>query len=98
MIVKRCYDVRLGYQLVYINEVEFERAKRAVSAIEISILTEDSSIDTKNTWQETTRLLGASKQYVEQYFCQKTYNDLLSAAPYSPPEKDFGTPQYLNRQ
>ena len=33
MVVKRCYDVRLGYQLVYINEVELERAKEAVASL-----------------------------------------------------------------
>ena len=91
MVVKKCYDVRLGYQLVYINEVELERAKRAVNAIETSAVKEDSSIDTSATWQEGVRMLEASKQqYVEQYFCQKTYNDLLNVAPYSPPIKDFG--------
>jgi hypothetical protein len=63
--------VRLGYQLVYINEVELERAKHAANSIEASALKEDSSIDTSNTWQEATRLIGASKQYVEQYFCQR---------------------------
>ena len=90
MVVKRCYDVQLGYQLVYINEVEMERARVAVKAIETSIIKEDSSIDTNSTWQEATQFIGASKQYLEQYFCQKTYNELLSAAPYATPEKDFG--------
>ena len=90
MVVKRCYDVRLGYQLVYINEVELERAKRAVNTIEASALKEDSSIDTGNAWQEGIRMIETSQRYVEQYFCQKTFNDLLSAAPYSPPVKDFG--------
>jgi hypothetical protein len=94
MVVKRCYDVRLGYQLVYINEVELERARRAVNAIETSALKEDSSINTSATWQEGVQMLGASKEYVEQYFCQKTYNDLLNAAPYSPPAKDFGVQRY----
>jgi hypothetical protein len=94
MVVKKCHDVRLGYQLVYINEVEFERSRLAVNAIETSALNEDSSIDTSNTWQEAIRMIGASKQYVEQYFCQKTYNDLLNAAPYSPPVKDFGIQRY----
>ena len=71
MVVKRCYDVRLGYQLVYINEVELERAKEAVSAIETSAVQADSSIDTGNTWQEGVRMIGASKQYVEEYFCKR---------------------------
>jgi hypothetical protein len=89
LIVKRCYDVRLGYLLVYINEVEMERARLAVSAIEISILKEDPSIDKNNAWEETVRLINSSNVHVEQYFCQKTYNDLLNAAPSSPPVKDF---------
>jgi regulator of protease activity HflC (stomatin/prohibitin superfamily) len=83
LVVKECYDVRLGYQLVYINEVEMERARVTVKAIETSILKQDSSIDTNNTWQQAAQLIEASKQYVERYFCQKTYHDLLSAAPYS---------------
>ena len=41
MVVKRCYDVRLGYAVVWINEIEMERARRAVSAIETSILKEE---------------------------------------------------------
>jgi hypothetical protein len=32
MVVKKCYDVRLGYQLVYINEIEMERARDVVKA------------------------------------------------------------------
>jgi hypothetical protein len=39
MVVKKCYDVRLGYQLVYINELEMERARVAVQAIEASAST-----------------------------------------------------------
>ena len=91
LVVKRCYDVRLGYQLVYVNEVELERARLAVSAIENSILKEDPSINKNDPWQEAAEVIRTSTQPVEQYFCQKTYNDLLNAAPYSPPVKDFGT-------
>lgn len=90
MVVKRCYEVRLGYQLVYINEIEMDRARVAVNAIETSASKEDSSINTNDAWESAVRAIRASTQHVEQYFCQKTYNDLLSAAPYSPPEKDFG--------
>ena len=90
MVVKRCYDLRLGYQLVYVNEVERERARAAISAIEISILGEDSSIDKDGAWQAAARAIEASNQYLERNFCQQTYNELLSAAPYSPPVKDFG--------
>ena len=61
-----------------------------MSAIETSILKDDSSIDTSSTWQETVRLINSSNEHVEQYFCQKNYNDLLNAAPSSPPVKDFG--------
>jgi hypothetical protein len=91
IVVKKCYDVRLGYQLVYINEVEMERARLAISAIETSILKEDQSINASDAWQETVRLTSVSKETVEQYFCKKTYTDLLNTAPYSPPVKDFGS-------
>jgi hypothetical protein len=94
MVVKRCYDMRLGYQLVYINDVELERARGAVNAIEASILKEESSINTTEAWQESVQWIEASKQPVEQYFCQRTYNDLLNAAPPSPPEKEFGIQRY----
>ena len=90
MVVKRCYDVRLGYAVVWINEIEMERARRAVSAIETSIFKEDSSIDKNDAWQEAAKVIRVSTQPVEQYFCQRAYNELLNAEPYSPPVKDFG--------
>ena len=53
--IKRCYDARLGYLLVFINEVELERARSAMAAIEAGALKEEPTL-------QTGPLVGGSKQ------------------------------------
>jgi hypothetical protein len=83
--LKVCYAVRLGYLAVWINDVEMERTKAAVSAIEKQLLSEDGSLNTNDVWNAIPE-----PRNVHEYVCRQTYNQVLSLAPAAPMRKDFG--------
>jgi hypothetical protein len=90
--VKYCNEVRQGYALVYVNDIELARARTAVKAIEDDVVREDSSIVTDAVWKlANTQIKG---EYVDQYTCQLRLNELLQQSAAIHPEnsiipKDF---------
>jgi hypothetical protein len=86
-IVTRCHEARDGYLVVYINDVEMERAKSAVTSIEAAMLKADPSIDTAATWN---KVVANGIPTLQTYQCQDFYKTLLQGAPRVPVTKDFG--------
>jgi hypothetical protein len=85
--VRSCYRVRQGYLAVWINDVEMERARGAVTRIENEVLTEEPTINTAAMWKEFSDRKPATVYEAE---CKPTYHALLEAAPSLPDIKDFG--------
>jgi len=85
--LKACYEARLGYLAVWINDVEMDRVKRAVSAIEEKLLSQDSTLNAEDVWNEV-KDRRAESVYENQ--CRLTYNLVMRSAPASPIPKDFG--------
>jgi hypothetical protein len=86
-IVTHCHEAREGYAVVYINDVEMERAKAAVTSIEAAMLKADPSIDTAATWN---KVVASGIPTLQSYQCQDFYHTLLQSAPTVPVTKDFG--------
>ena len=86
--VKYCNEIRQGYVLVYVNDIELERARSAVKAIEDDSLREDETLDTKALWNTSLKQLDGTSVYRDQ--CQLQLNALLRQNPKgSTIEKDF---------
>jgi hypothetical protein len=76
-----CNEVRQGYAYVWINDVEFERAKVAVKAIEDALKAEKADIDTKTLWQKAVQ--EARGWQADQWSCQQAYSTLRGLSPTS---------------
>jgi hypothetical protein len=88
LYVESCHQARDGYLLVWVNDVQMERVKLAMTRLETAILKEDPTIDTAAVWDKVGKL---KLPAIYQYGCQVTYNELIQAAPSLPIVKDFGT-------
>ncbi len=77
--VKYCNEVRQGYVVVYVNDIELERAKTTVKAIEDDALREDGTLDTDATWKRAIREIGGLSVNRDQ--CQFELNALLQQSP-----------------
>lgn len=75
--VKRCYDARSGYQLVFISEPEADRARDAVRAIEKFLKAADVSLDGDALWQKANE--SVDKVSLTREGCQASYRDLVGA-------------------
>jgi hypothetical protein len=87
MYVRACHAARQGYLAVWINDVQMQRARDAVTRIENEVLKEDGTIDTTATWKEIDQ---RSPSHIFEYRCKPAYEELISAAPGLPTVKDFG--------
>jgi hypothetical protein len=90
--VKYCNEVRQGYLMVYVNDIELERARIAVRGIESDAIREDPSLNTDAVWKLANAAIKG--EYVEQSICQLRLNELLQQAAAIHPEnsivpKDF---------
>jgi len=90
--VKLCNEVRQGYLVVYINDIELDRARTAVKAVENHAVDEDKSLDTDALWKAANKELKG--ELVGRDTCQATFNDLLQQSASVRPEdnvmpKDF---------
>jgi hypothetical protein len=87
--VQLCYKQRQGYQIVWVNDVEMDRARRAIKAIEQKFTKDDPSIDTNKLWQSVLTPMA-----VDQDLCRFSVNQLLATWSQIGPsdfsaEKDF---------
>jgi TPR repeat protein len=86
--VKYCNEVRQGYAVVYVNDIELERARVTVKAVEDDGLHEDGSLDTKAMWNRAVSEIAG--KYVDRGQCQMELQSLLQQNPKpSGIEKDF---------
>ena len=77
--LKLCYDVRQGYEVVYINDYELGRAEEAVKAIVKDATARDSSINTDEQWQKAVR--APKIGYLTRDYCQMMKDQLLRMSP-----------------
>jgi hypothetical protein len=77
--VQFCNQLRQGYMVVWVNDLELERARAATKAIEKSILVEQPGLNTNNLWQ--TALANAKGWQAYQRSCDQAYSNLLSMSP-----------------
>jgi hypothetical protein len=87
MYVGSCYRVREGYLVVWINDIELERARGAVTRIENEVLNEEPTINIAAVWKEVADRKPAS---IYEAQCKPAYNVLIETAPVLPVLKDFG--------
>jgi TPR repeat protein len=81
VFVKHCYEVREGYVVVYINDVEFDRARNAIKAIETDALAKNGSLNTDAMWKKAVTDLLNQKPFVGRDQCQVNLNALIATGP-----------------
>ena len=67
--VKFCNDVREGYLVKYVNDVELERAEIAIKAIVAQTTKEDATIDTDDVWKKALKAVAG--QFAEMQCLRK---------------------------
>jgi hypothetical protein len=72
-----CNEVRQGYLVTYVNDIELERARNAIRAIAAQIKKEDSSINTDDTWHQALKQLPP----VNDAMCHYVVVQLLNMSP-----------------
>lgn len=96
--LKKCFDIRKGYAIVYINEIEIENGRKAVKTKQDDLLKRHPSLQTKKDviWSRAAGKVDSS-DYVKlvslgrldndfKFFCQASYQRLNSAIA---TKKDF---------
>jgi hypothetical protein len=86
--IRSCYKIRLGYLAVWINDVELQRAKDAVTTRERMVLEQDSTINTDTEWSNVQAKM---PQWYYENECRQYYNALITSIPRVPGKKDFGS-------
>jgi len=81
-MVKYCNQVREGYLVKYVNDVEMERAEVVIRAIVNKAKSEDPSVDTDKLWSQAQQ--ATNGQMASQSYCEMYYNQLLHMSPVSP--------------
>jgi hypothetical protein len=76
-----CHQHRQGYAYIWINDVEKERARTAVKALERAALAEQADLDTDYVWQKA--LQAAKGTSLDGNLCQEALHTLLSMSPVS---------------
>jgi Skp family chaperone for outer membrane proteins len=77
--VKFCNDVRQGYAVQYVNDVELERAGKVIKALAAQTSAEDASIDTDDLWKQTLRSLEGKSAH--DVMCKNTLIALFNMSP-----------------
>jgi hypothetical protein len=78
MFVQFCNQVSEGYAMVYVNDVELERARAAVRAIEKKILAENPGVDSDKVWNEAAKPVRFPANPDQ---CKRNVVELLNANP-----------------
>lgn len=87
--VRFCHEVREGYLIGYVNDVELERATTAIKAYAKQMQGEDASINLDSIWQNAS---AANRgRYANEYECKAEYAALLKLSPV--PTFDNSRPQ-----
>jgi hypothetical protein len=76
-----CNQVREGYLVQYVNDVELVRARNAVKAIQAQALKDDPSIDIDYVWKAA--LKDPVGRYVLESKCRSTLVQLINDSPKS---------------
>ena len=79
MIVRSCNEIRQGYLLQYVNDVEFDRATAAIKAIVKKAKADDPSIDSDSEWKQAVQ--AATGTPITQETCQMHLAQLLRSSP-----------------
>lgn len=80
--VQACHTVRQGYLVVWINDVEMDRARRAVKALEQVYTKQYLSIDTTALFQQAAHLASMNIQVaggVDVNYCHNAFEQLMAA-------------------
>jgi hypothetical protein len=80
--VQFCNEVRQGYMVVWINEVELERARQATKAIEKVALAENPDLDTDALWRKAKEAAKGFRAW--DWSCRAVFSELLAMSPVSP--------------
>jgi hypothetical protein len=73
-----CNKARAGYAVVFVNDIELERARKAVKAIEAKLKTDDPDLNPTQVWNDASR---KSQIRVSPEQCQRTLANLLNLNP-----------------
>ena len=77
--IKFCNEVREGYLVKYVNDVELERAEIAIKAIVAQTTKEDAAIDTDDVWKKALKAVVG--QYAEADVCKNSLVQLFKMSP-----------------
>lgn len=89
IFIKRCYDDRQGYLMVYISDPELARARHAVSRIEEKLKPDlPPSVTTDSLWSEANALIDKQRMPLVQPFCQTKLRSLEQTHRSLIPEDD----------
>jgi hypothetical protein len=80
--VQFCHQVRQGYMVVWINEVELERARQAAKAVEKVALSENPDLDTDTLWRKAKEAAKGFRAW--DWSCRAVFSELLAMSPVSP--------------
>ena len=86
LYVRACHNAREGYAVVWINDVELEKARAAVKRVEQKLTKDDPRIDTGSQFDDVSKKLPAT---IYEMDCHPVFNALLASAPNVPEAKDF---------
>jgi hypothetical protein len=77
IFIKRCYDARQGYAMIYISDPELVRATRAISRIEEKLKPElPQGLKTDDLWSEANTSGGRSNYPLYREICQTELDSL----------------------
>jgi hypothetical protein len=76
--ISACNEIRSGYLVVFVNDIELQRARAAVKAIEKKLQSEDQNLDMTEIWNEAGKPIRMS---IGQAQCQRTLANLLYSNP-----------------
>jgi hypothetical protein len=79
--VQFCSQVRQGYALVWVNDVELERAHIAAKAVEKAAVAEQSDLNTTDLWQQAVRSMKAENWMANSWNCQQALEMLVHMSP-----------------
>ncbi len=100
--VKSCHATRKGYAIVYVNDIELNKATSAIKAKEKEILSKSPQLNAQkdSLWEQNSIKAQKATQNLNAYngnnfnndmkfFCKTQMDELISSVPTQPIKKDF---------